>query len=371
MQTVEQSLQKGANNLDLARLLLAAMVIYGHSFSVTPSPDQGVDLIWALTGYNAGDLAIKGFFCISGLLVTNSLIVKSSPIDFVVARAFRILPALIVVTIVVALVIGPAISTESPAAYFSNWQTWDHIWKQATLQTWGQTIEVYSLPGVFVGNPVGTAVNAPLWSIAAETYCYALLLVLALCVGTSRIAITTIFAMILLDTLLPEKVIFRWLPQDVTDFAALPVCFAFGSLLAAWKSSAKITPLVIFGLIGVMYLFGASPLSKTVGYAVVFLALFWLCCRPWALKAIPRVDISYGLYLWGWPIQQVFAHFFPGANHYVAVVACISMAAVMGYLSAVVVEAKARAWGRSLTRSLHGRLGYLEANPIKRGSSGV
>jgi peptidoglycan/LPS O-acetylase OafA/YrhL len=64
--SLTEAAQRGNNNLDLVRLVLATLVIYGHCFAVNPSPGMGSDLIFAANGFYAGDLAIKGFFLLSG-----------------------------------------------------------------------------------------------------------------------------------------------------------------------------------------------------------------------------------------------------------------------------------------------------------------
>ena len=70
--SLHDALRRDNNNLDVVRLLFALMVIYGHSFVLTPGPGQGNDLFFQYTGYYAGDLAIKGFFFISGVLLVSA-----------------------------------------------------------------------------------------------------------------------------------------------------------------------------------------------------------------------------------------------------------------------------------------------------------
>ena len=141
--SLHDALRRDNNNLDVVRLLFALMVIYGHSFVLTLGPGQGNDLFFQYTGYYAGDLAIKGFFFISGVLVTSSLLSSRSPIKYLSARVFRIIPALVVVTLILTLIIGPLISTLRVMKYFNTHATWQYLWRTSLLQIWnGQNWDI-------------------------------------------------------------------------------------------------------------------------------------------------------------------------------------------------------------------------------------
>ncbi|MCL6478022.1 MAG: acyltransferase [Peptococcaceae bacterium] len=147
--SLKNILEKGYNNFDLVRLICACMVIYGHAFAVAPESGN-YDLIHSITGFNAAAIAVKIFFFISGLLVTNSLIEKKSLIAYFIARFFRIWPALIFVLLFSAFVIGPALTTLDLNTYFSNPNTYLYIKNQILMKSWGtQALGNYDLPGVF------------------------------------------------------------------------------------------------------------------------------------------------------------------------------------------------------------------------------
>ena len=351
--SLHDALRRDNNNLDVVRLLFALMVIYGHSFVLTPGPGQGNDLFFQYTGYYAGDLAIKGFFFISGVLVTSSLLSSRSPIKYLSARVFRIIPALVVVTLILTLIIGPLISTLPVMKYFNTHATWQYLWRTSLLQIWnGQNLGYYFLPGVFATNPFPFYVNAPLWSVAAEFYCYLLLLAIFLCTRLNKVAVSIIFALIVVDSILQEKVIFYWLPQSSTDFSLLPLSFAFGAILAVYQREIQLQISMFVGLLFAGYLINGGNFGHMFGYAVFFFGILFFATGPLAMKMrLPR-DVSYGVYLWGWPIQQLFAQFFPGAPHLVALLVCIVGAIVLGSLSSVLIEEPAQTFGRSLVRRL-------------------
>ncbi|MFB0985706.1 MAG: hypothetical protein QMB94_05355, partial [Phycisphaerales bacterium] len=80
-----------------------------------------------------------------------------SLLDFLIARALRILPALLVVNFLVILVAGLAWTTLGTGEFFSNSQTWSYFaWNSSLIKC------QFDLPGVFESNPYGSGVNGSL-----------------------------------------------------------------------------------------------------------------------------------------------------------------------------------------------------------------
>ena len=112
-------LRRDRNNLDLFRLIAACMVIVAHAYPLTGAA-QG-DWVLKLLGHdNAGSLAVKLFFFLSGLVVTTSLLNKGYPLHFMLARIFRIWPAMSVTILLCALILGPSASTLPLREYLSD-----------------------------------------------------------------------------------------------------------------------------------------------------------------------------------------------------------------------------------------------------------
>ena len=162
---LQEILNKEKNNLDIFRIISALMVIYGHAYAILPSTGSG-DVLKGLLGFDySGSLAVKIFFFLSGLVVTNSLLTKRSLIPFLIARFFRIWPALAFTLLVSAFLLGPLLSEQSPAEYFSNKKVLAYFYKGLSMNI------KYELPGVFEDNAL-RAVNGSLWSIPHEVFAY-------------------------------------------------------------------------------------------------------------------------------------------------------------------------------------------------------
>lgn len=161
-----------SNNFDFLRFVAAYMVLFSHQLVLTGNSGPNI------TSFDLGKLGVVIFFSISGYLVTQSWDHDPSIWRFLAKRMLRIWPALIVVTCITVLFLGPIVSTEPINHYFINHKTWDYF---RVLKL----IIRYELPGVFVTNPFPNAVNGSLWTLPIEFRWYLILMALGV-VGLLR-----------------------------------------------------------------------------------------------------------------------------------------------------------------------------------------
>jgi peptidoglycan/LPS O-acetylase OafA/YrhL len=337
------ALQRDNNNLDLFRLIAACMVIYGHAFALAPGGSTQ-DFVGSTLGFDySGSLAVKIFFFLSGLVVTNSLIEKGDPLRFVIARVFRIWPAFLVVVTASALILGPLMSNLPPSDYFGHPDTFRYIRRNALMNI------QFMLPGVFEDNPYKGAVNGSLWSIPLEVGAYIVLLGLfMLGVLKSRLLALGIFLLIALDPLVGNRLLFTWLGEP--ELKLLPPCFAFGAILALYKDHIRVDARAILGAWLLYYLFRHSAHNFYFFYAALFLSIVHLATTTTALRLRPKADISYGVYLWGFPVQQVMAHHFAAHGVVANQLLSLGVTLLLGLASWHLVEKRCIALGGTLTR---------------------
>lgn len=337
-------LQRDNNNLDIFRLIAAALVIYGHAYAIAPQEGHS-DVLARLLGYDySGSLAVKLFFFLSGLVVTNSLLHKRDVAQFVIARFFRIWPALLVVTALCALVLGPLVTTLPLAEYWGQEQTWSYVFDNLRL------VPQYGLPGVYAGHPYANVVNGSLWTIVLEVGAYLTLLALFM-VGAlrSRWLALAIVALVLLDPLVGNRLLFTWrAPHAGTDLLA--PCFAFGALLALCQEQVAVGLREAAGLVLLFWLFRASSYAYYFLYAALFASMLYLAGQPWLVRLRLRSDVSYGVYLWGFPVQQTLQHLWPEQGLRFNQVVSLLLALLLGYASWHGVEKH----GIALGQRLHG-----------------
>lgn len=302
----DQILRGGATTgFDYLRIGLAVAVLGWHSSWVSTGLVETDNALWSGPFRFLLAAIIPAFFALSGFLVSGSL-ERTRLHQFIILRVIRLMPALAVEIILSALVLGAAFTTLPISSYFSTRQFYTYF-----LNLVGYIH--YYLPGVFHDNPGGGAINAQLWTIPYEMECYLALIVLSILAIWKR---PLFFFLIVATTSIGFTVwVFSGNPVDpikappgrlsVTCFLAASCIYLFrhripySHILGAASTVASAALLQIADL---TYL-SAFPIA----YMTVWLGLM----RP---PAIPFGDLSYGVYLFHYPILQTVVHVFQFIN---------------------------------------------------------
>jgi peptidoglycan/LPS O-acetylase OafA/YrhL len=238
-------------------------------------------------------------------LVTQSFEHTPNPLHFLAKRALRIFPGLLVATLVSAFVLGPLVTTLPLGTYLSRPEPYEYVLGNTLLD---QT--VHELPGVsFVENPVGIEINGSLWTLRLEFTMYLMVLGLGMLrLLTVRVALVLLAFGVaclhfeMLDTL--EK--WGWFFQLLSGWGWLVGFFAAGMVLYKLRHTrifdGRVALLALAGLVSSVPLREFIPLFPVFG---CYLAL-WLALNP-HLPVIPVArfaDLSYGLYIYGWPVEE-------------------------------------------------------------------
>lgn len=243
------------------------------------------------------------FFGLSGYLVAGSLDRCKTVLSFLYLRAIRIYPALIADSLLCALIIGPIFTILPRGAYFSDPLFLNYFWNVlGHIQ--------YDLPGVFLENPNGSKVNGQLWTVPFELECYVVIGALSL------LGIVRFRYLLLLGTALAQialslrQVIVEQHPYPIFLGNELVLSFLWG--ICVYKFSDKIPfsrvlALVCAGLtVGILY--GKLP-SNFATLPLVYLTVFLGLQTPALFVSLKTGDYSYGIFLYGSPIQQALATF--------------------------------------------------------------
>ncbi|WP_095055805.1 acyltransferase [Pseudomonas sp. Irchel s3b2] len=327
-------LKRENNNLDVFRILAAIMVIYGHAYALLPNNGQS-DFIGRMLEYDySGSLAVKIFFFLSGLVVTNSLISKGNAYEFVISRLFRIWPALITTIIICTVIIGPILSTKTIEEYFSDPSTASYITGNISLHT------NYALPGVFEFNKYPNTVNGSLWTIPYEVYAYVTLLSLFM-IGISRSHALAIFTFVIIAAapILKFDFIYNVFPTNHETLMLGP-CFAYGSIMAILKENININISTAIGSWTLFFILKGSKIEMYALYSAIFITIIYLSSTAALLKIKPNHDISYGVYLWGFPVQQILSIYISEYGILANQIIAIIISCILGYISWILIEKK-------------------------------
>jgi peptidoglycan/LPS O-acetylase OafA/YrhL len=316
---------RGSNNFDLLRLLAAVLVLFSHSFDLIdkpePFPSLGKNMNWGFVG-------LLVFFSISGFLVSRSWTRNPRVAPFVVKRALRLMPALIVALLLSALVLGPAVTTRTPESYFQDQGTKEYVLNNALLQT------TYRLPGVFTHNAYPVAVNGSLWTLPLEVKAYVLVLLLGLIGLLTRrrwlmgvVAVIAVLACVdsvrnavpegnhllasLVNIQADSELVAEAKLGAATIYADMFATFTIGAALFALRRWVTLRWELALGAVvawcATLALGGSAP---EVGAVVLapYLVLF-LAYGTHNLVRLPEWwgDYSYGTYIYGFPVQQTIS----------------------------------------------------------------
>lgn len=288
--TLEQALATPrSGNLDHLRMLAATAVIVSHAWPLALGLGA-VEPLTVLTGHSLGAWAVALFFFLSGLLVSRSAARRRTG-SFLAARVRRILPGLtaaLCVTLALAWATG---STAGPA------EAARYLLRGLTLVS----IE-HRLTDAFAANPYPLAVNGPLWSLPHEVLAYALCL-MAHRAGLMR---STGGVALVLALALAAWVAAPVLPARLQGFAPLWLAFVLGMVVQHLARGLPLAPAAALLL----------ALGAPLGWPLAVLALgYGALVVVLRLPALPRApDLSFGLYLYGWPLAQVVLHLLPGLS---------------------------------------------------------
>ena len=281
------------NNFNLMRLVAAWLVIYGHAWAITGTGGQ--DLLADLTGFRfAGAIAVDMFFVISGLLITASL-QRNSARGYVISRGLRILPALIACVLLTTFLLGPLLTTAS--GYWSQATTWNYLLVNGSL-----VASRFQLPGVFTAHPLDV-VNGSLWTLPIEAKLYLLLMIAWLVGLLAPKRYTPLCALTLLG-----GYALAWhywpLPDHIQKYAECTAFFITGSLLWVNRDRIRLNGWVVLGLLAAFALLRSGPWAHLPYFGLLTYGTLYLGLRV-RLPMIRGTDLSYGLYLYGWPAQQL------------------------------------------------------------------
>ena len=318
--SIGEALRGNQNSLGLIRLILATVVIFDHAF---PLGGFGTDPFWHLTNGQAslGGLAVAGFFAISGYLIAKSGM-SGDVVQFMWRRTLRIFPAYWLVLLITAFIVGPllwladgnllgqyfTVAPGGPFYYFtSNW----------TLNIGTYGIHDLLADTTPYGRQIGSsAFNGSIWTLIYEWNCYLIIAVLVLfgVMKNARIVVPLIAAFFfIMEIVLVTNAanIQSLVPTGVDQYTiSLGMTFLTGSVLAVYSKKVPFDHRlgILAGLVFVLSLhYGGFATFGTV--AGVYFVIYLAAALPRQVQWIgQKNDYSYGVYIYGFLVQQITAY---------------------------------------------------------------
>ncbi len=319
--TIGQSFDPRRNAFNFLRLVFALLVIVSHSIPLGGFGNESI------VGHaTLGDISVDGFFAISGFLVARSAATSKNTGRYAWHRFLRIYPGIWVCLIVIAFVIAPlAFIHQNPGvglgSYFrSSYGPFEYLADNFSATQ----VFAYSPHTILINsmsNIDGTPGNVPfpnswagsLWTVQWELLCYVLMATLAV-VGALRHRFTVVALFVILwavawiDYLAPGalfRITFNW----VVLLRMVPI-FLLGALVYLFADWIPDSPVIMLLSVG-LFIVGVrmnDPYGANVLYgpALVYLVL-WLGIHLDITKFGQRHDLSFGVYIYGFAVQELLA----------------------------------------------------------------
>jgi peptidoglycan/LPS O-acetylase OafA/YrhL len=279
------------NSFDLIRHLAALMVLVSHHFALSGLEEPGI------AGYNSlGGIAVTAFFSISGLLISQSFFNSRSFADYLGKRVVRIFPALILCAFVMTYLAG-AVFADGYVTSFGALADFLRI------SVFGRA----NIEPITQGFILSESFNGSLWTLKIEFGFY---LLLALALGMYRRALMpwvllTVFAVATyaLGNHVPGA-----LAQKLAVYSAAGIAFFAGAVIAfnqQYLSDRRVLAIALVTAAGLIFFSLGTPLASVLATLGVCLATLSLGLLYVDKTIRRRFDISYGMYLYAFPVQQL------------------------------------------------------------------
>jgi len=319
------------NNFGFLRLLFAYLVIISHSSELLDG-NRNREILTTIFGtLSFGEFAVDGFFLISGYLIYQSFDQSKNIKNFLIKRVLRIFPAYILATLISILIFAPI---------SSGWR----VLQALTLSDFFNllittfTLREPVISGVFKLNHYPT-LNGSMWTISYEFLCYLTIPLTTFFLRTRFCYL--LFAILILCTYCYSQfgeVEHHILHTSIRLFTSFVVgCFfyKFRSYII-WDERVAIFCLFTLSFLMFNKLLAELSLFIAGGYILFYFAFNY---KNNVLHAIGiKHDISYGVYLYAWPIQNLLAQYYPNINPIYLSMITIILVSILGYLSWSIVE---------------------------------
>lgn len=331
--TIQQLFDPKRNNLTMLRFVFASLVIFSHTYAFVMPEFEPLASVSNGT-ITFGTFAVSAFFILSGFLITRSYERSHSFIKYCINRFLRIYPGYWVCLIITGFVLTPCVS----------------LIREGSLESW-KTIEVNTSLGYIYNNATIKVVqrvigdkppylmsNNSLWTLFYEVMCYCAIGVLGIVgvVKKKRIVIPLIWCVLVLLLLfghyyhVPDILFSSW---KMTLYR-LTSCFFAGATFYLFAEKIKVYPIVAVCM-AILYMLSVplclTEITDSLLLAYPLLLIGFGKKFSW-LDAVG--DFSYGIYIYGFPIQIIVAGLMPKSGvipFFLASFAGTLLFAVMSY----------------------------------------
>ena len=293
------------NNFSIIRLTATVFVFAGHMGVILGMQPP------LLGGFPLHETGVMMLFLISGYLITMSWLSDPHPLRYGIRRFFRLWPPFAVMILIMVFLAAPLVSDLGVQGYF-----------QSSYKAYLRNLQffiTYSQPGVFADLPVANTTNGSLWTMPVEAALYVLtplILTVVRVKGRSKLSFCVMMfltgAAVLTDFFL--RVFCSGMGIVIYGTDLLPayhlMVMYFIGMLFTYEEARKCLNLQVGCAVMPLLLFCqvlSGPVQYLVFYAVFpyFIFSFVFAPKPVFKSFGRKMDLSYGIYLYGFFFQQL------------------------------------------------------------------
>lgn len=312
--TLAESFDPRRNSVNALRLGLAGLVLVSHTLKL----HGGADPLGRLTGggVDLGTVAVDGFFALSGYLIVGSFLGSPTTGRYLWRRALRILPGFWVCLLVTTFVLLPLAQLLGYGTLAGFPLTGEQSALSYLTGNAGLFIRQFEVDGLLGGGTV----NGSLYTLFYEFLCY---------LGIAALGILGLLRTRTWPLLAVTAAVWLFAVSEILTGAAftsrsttLDIALRFGLMFLAGAALHRLARHVPMGWAGgvvaalaltqavaLAVLIGSDPVSTLVYLTIAPPAVAYLVLLAGTQPGLHRIgarrDLSYGLYVYAWPVQAL------------------------------------------------------------------
>lgn len=334
------------NSFTIMSIVLSLLIVFYHCYFLYygPTPSR-IDFISKIfRGENTGALVVAAFSVISGFMITSSIERSKNIKEYVFKRIKRIFPAFAIVLIISALVVAPIVSTISFKDYYIKPSLYmPYIIDNLLLFK----NSVYGIGDAFLTNPYPSAINGSIWYIKHQFLCYLYMIPIFLFFiknkSKNKYDYKYFFILILSLTILSysgsfvgvfrnlkEHLAYIGVINEIESLVRVVYYFSAGVFLNVYKDKVMYDKKnLIFASIMLILTFR----TRLFPYFCLLILPYFIIYLGTLKSKIKVIDISYYIFLVGFPVQQVLMNFFlTEINIYLYIGLSLTISIICGYI---------------------------------------
>ncbi len=307
------------NNFNVIRLILATSVVFSHCYVICYGWNRFVSvepfMKWSGGEISIGSTAVNIFFSISGFLVYRSYERSKNFQDYLKKRISRIYPGFLVAFMLSFILFGPLgqrpFNVTNYLQFIHKVPMKRELANMVTLQSPNQYIYFTKLPQ--------TGLNNSLWTIQYEFICYLLLLFVFLIKHRGRLILGIFLLCYILYQFQAIGLLFPFSKENDSILISNPyyylrffTYFLCGAIIYFFRKHIYTNSILVFVLLILLifsfkYRFIPVVMPVILPYLIFYFAFHRYMPLFYKLK---KIDLSYGVYLYGWPVSQLMMVYF-------------------------------------------------------------